>query len=86
MHGTIDMFEAALEASPQDAEIASALGVLYNLSRDWDGAVRSFRHALEVLCPTPALLFCLLHSSSLEGRRRAKGMPNILLCATDPAK
>ena len=42
------MFEAALEASPADAEIASALGVLFNLSRDYDRAVNAFRHALEV--------------------------------------
>eukprot|EP00192_Tetraselmis_astigmatica_P006655 CAMPEP_0117683932 /NCGR_PEP_ID=MMETSP0804-20121206/20753_1 /TAXON_ID=1074897 /ORGANISM="Tetraselmis astigmatica, Strain CCMP880" /LENGTH=738 /DNA_ID=CAMNT_0005494737 /DNA_START=148 /DNA_END=2364 /DNA_ORIENTATION=+ len=46
--GTIDMFNAALEATPQDAEIASALGVLYNLSRDYDAAVQAFRHALEI--------------------------------------
>ncbi|KAL4445746.1 hypothetical protein ABPG77_008945 [Micractinium sp. CCAP 211/92] len=42
------LFEAAARASPQDAELHSALGVVYNLSRQYDDAVAAFREALRL--------------------------------------
>ena len=33
------MFEAAALAHPQDADVHTALGVVYNLTRDFDQAV-----------------------------------------------
>lgn len=45
---TIRMFEQAATAQPQDAELHMALGVLYHLARQYDGAVRAFRKSLEL--------------------------------------
>lgn len=45
---TIHMFERAMESAPAEAEVPSALGVLHNLSRDYNAAVEAFRRALEV--------------------------------------
>lgn len=40
------LYEGAAAASPQDADVHAALGVLYNLSRKFDGAVNAFKAAL----------------------------------------
>ena len=40
------LFEAAAQASPQDPELFSALGVVYNLARQYDDAVEAFRWVL----------------------------------------
>ena len=37
------LFEAAARASPQDGDVYSALGVVYNLARQYDEAVQAFR-------------------------------------------
>lgn len=37
------MFEAAARAHPEDSELHSALGVVYNLGRRYDDAVEAFR-------------------------------------------
>lgn len=37
------MFEAAARAHPEDGELHSALGVVYNLARRYDDAVEAFR-------------------------------------------
>ncbi len=37
------MFEAAARAHPEDGELHSALGVVYNLGRRYDDAVEAFR-------------------------------------------
>jgi peroxin-5 len=42
----IRLYEDAAVASPQDADVHAALGVLCNLSRNYDGAVRAFKGAL----------------------------------------
>lgn len=39
------MFEAAARAHPEDGELHSALGVVYNLARRYDDAVEAFRWA-----------------------------------------
>ena len=39
------LFEAAARASPQDGDVHSALGVVYNLGRQYDEAVQAFRCA-----------------------------------------
>ncbi|KAI7842283.1 hypothetical protein COHA_003924 [Chlorella ohadii] len=42
------MFEAAARAHPEDGELHSALGVVYNLGRRYDDAVEAFREALRL--------------------------------------
>lgn len=42
------MFEAAARAHPEDGELHSALGVVYNLARRYDDAVEAFREALRL--------------------------------------
>ena len=44
----VQMFEAAARARPDDGEIHTVLGVLYNLSYEYPRAVESFREALRV--------------------------------------
>ena len=34
--------------SPEDADVHTVLGVLYNLSREYDKAIAAFRRALEL--------------------------------------
>ncbi len=42
----VRQFEAAAAAAPADADLQVALGVLHNLSRNFDGAEAAFRNAL----------------------------------------
>ncbi|EFN57424.1 hypothetical protein CHLNCDRAFT_21245 [Chlorella variabilis] len=42
------LFEAAARASPGDSDVHAALGVVYNLSRQYDEAVLAFREALKL--------------------------------------
>ncbi|KAK4278517.1 hypothetical protein QN277_016353 [Acacia crassicarpa] len=42
------LFNEAAEIAPDDADIHIVLGVLYNLSRDYDKAIQSFQRALEL--------------------------------------
>ncbi|PSC73938.1 Peroxisome biogenesis 5 [Micractinium conductrix] len=42
------LFEAAARARPEDAELHSALGVVYNLARRYDDAVVAFQEALRL--------------------------------------
>ncbi|GAB4823917.1 hypothetical protein N2152v2_010963 [Parachlorella kessleri] len=48
LSNTARMFESAALAHPQDADVHTALGVVYNLTRDFDQAVEAFRAALTV--------------------------------------
>jgi lipoprotein NlpI len=52
------MFERAMEATPGEADLPSALGVLHTLSRDYNSAVEAFRRGLEVsTAPSICVLF-----------------------------
>ncbi|CAN1354028.1 Peroxisome biogenesis protein 5 [Linum perenne] len=42
------LFEDAAQMSPQDADVHIVLGVLYNLSREYDKAIESFQNALKL--------------------------------------
>ncbi|KAI4321758.1 hypothetical protein MLD38_035105 [Melastoma candidum] len=42
------LFQDASQMSPEDADVHIVLGVLYNLSREYDRAIESFRRALEL--------------------------------------
>ncbi|CAN0922892.1 Peroxisome biogenesis protein 5 [Linum grandiflorum] len=42
------LFEDAAQMSPEDADVHIVLGVLYNLSREYDKAIESFRDALKL--------------------------------------
>ena len=44
----VRQFEAAARAAPGDADLQVALGVLHNLSRNFDGAEAAFRAALSL--------------------------------------
>lgn len=44
----VGLFERGAKAAPGDADIHTALGVLYNLARHYDGAVSEFRAALQI--------------------------------------
>jgi len=45
---TVQMFERAMEVTPGEADLPSALGVLHTLSRDYNSAVEAFRRGLEI--------------------------------------
>lgn len=42
------MFVEASQMSPEDADVHIVLGVLYNLSREYDKAIESFQTALKL--------------------------------------
>lgn len=42
------LFEEASQMSPEDADVHIVLGVLYNLSREYDKAIDSFKTALKL--------------------------------------
>lgn len=53
------LFEAAARAHPEDSDVHAALGVVYNLSRQFDEAVVAFRCGLSLWrepCELSALL------------------------------
>ena len=45
---TIKMFESIGQANPNDADVFTALGVLYNLSKEYHKAEDAFRHGLSL--------------------------------------
>lgn len=42
------LFNEAAHLSPEDADVHIVLGVLYNVSRDYDKAIQSFETALKL--------------------------------------
>lgn len=47
-HQVVRLFNEAAQMSPDDADVHIVLGVLYNLSRDYDKAIASFKTALQL--------------------------------------
>ena len=48
--------------SPSNPEVQVVLGVLYNISQDFDSAIDCFRHAIELSPPDYSLLNKVCHS------------------------
>ncbi|GAQ79926.1 peroxin 5 [Klebsormidium nitens] len=44
----VNMFRAAVREAPEDADLHTVLGVLFNLSREYDLAIEAFRQALQL--------------------------------------
>ncbi|ONM02711.1 Peroxisome biogenesis protein 5 [Zea mays] len=44
----VRLFNEAAQMSPEDADVHIVLGVLYNLSREYDKAIASFKTALQL--------------------------------------
>jgi peroxin-5 len=42
------MFREAVREAPEDADLHTVLGVVFNLSREYDLAIAAFRQALEL--------------------------------------
>lgn len=42
------MFRAGVREAPEDADLHTVLGVLFNLSREYDLAIDAFRQALQL--------------------------------------
>ena len=47
-HQVVRLFNEAAQMSPEDADVHIVLGVLYNLSREYDKAIASFKTALQL--------------------------------------
>jgi Flp pilus assembly protein TadD len=47
-HQVVRFFNEAAQMSPEDADVHIVLGVLYNLSREYDKAIASFKTALQL--------------------------------------
>jgi len=50
VHGmqVVGIFNEAAQMSPEDADVHIVLGVLYNLSREYDKAIESFKTAINL--------------------------------------
>jgi peroxin-5 len=62
------MFLAALQLSPQDAELHQVLGVLYHITGDFDKAIDSFKRAID-LKPDSAQLWNKLGATQANSSR-----------------
>lgn len=64
----VSMYEAALQFDESDVELYKALGVLHNLSHEYDRAAEDFRHALK-LQPEDEKLWNKLGATLANGNR-----------------
>ena len=64
----------ALTSHPRDADVLEALGVCYNASRDYDGAVKCFRTAIEVR-PNNYELWNKLGATLANSQRSDEALP-----------
>jgi peroxin-5 len=70
LEALLGAFRQAAEATPQDADIHSVLGVLYTLTRDYDAAIASFSAAL-ALRPGDYSLWNKLGATQANSNRSA---------------
>eukprot|EP00475_Leptophrys_vorax_P014294 TRINITY_DN2068_c0_g1_i1.p1 TRINITY_DN2068_c0_g1~~TRINITY_DN2068_c0_g1_i1.p1 ORF type:complete len:608 (-),score=176.78 TRINITY_DN2068_c0_g1_i1:674-2497(-) len=64
----LDLFQRAAHENPDDVEIQTALGVLFNISNDYDAAISCFRRCVE-LKPDDASLWNKLGATQANGSR-----------------
>lgn len=67
------LFHEAAQMSPEDADIHTVLGVLYNLSREYDRAIEAFRTALQ-LKPRDYSLWNKLGATQANSARSADAL------------
>lgn len=67
------LFHEAAQMSPEDADVHTVLGVLYNLSREYDRAIEAFRTALQ-LKPRDYSLWNKLGATQANSARSADAL------------
>jgi peroxin-5 len=68
-----NLFQEAARLSPEDSDIHTVLGVLYNLSRNYDKAISSFERALQ-LKPRDYSLWNKLGATQANSSRSAEAI------------
>lgn len=67
------LFQQAAQLSPEDSDVHTVLGVLYNLSRNYDKAIGSFERALQ-LKPRDYSLWNKLGATQANSSRSAEAI------------
>jgi len=67
------LFEEAAQLSPEDSDVHTVLGVLYNLSRNYNKAICSFERALQ-LKPRDYSLWNKLGATQANSSRSAEAI------------
>ena len=65
----------AMEHDPSDAQVHEALGVVYNVSRDYDAAISSFKKALELSSEQSYSLWNKLGATLANANRSDEALP-----------
>eukprot|EP00002_Diphylleia_rotans_P029879 TRINITY_DN6106_c0_g1_i2.p1 TRINITY_DN6106_c0_g1~~TRINITY_DN6106_c0_g1_i2.p1 ORF type:complete len:152 (-),score=32.01 TRINITY_DN6106_c0_g1_i2:208-663(-) len=73
------MYEEAARLSPEDPDIFTALGILFNLSADYDHAIDAFKRALE-LKPEEYTLWNKLGATQANSNRSAEAVESYRRC------
>lgn len=68
-----NLFNEAAQMSPEDGDVHTVLGVLYNLSRDYEKAISSFERALQ-LKPRDYSLWNKLGATQANSSRSAEAI------------
>ena len=68
-----NLFQEAARLSPEDSDVHTVLGVLYNLSRNYDKAISSFERALQ-LKPRDYSLWNKLGATQANSSRSAEAI------------
>ena len=74
MDEVMQLMLGAAQCQPDDADVQVVLGVLYNVSRDYDSAVESFRRALDAR-PDDYSLWNKLGATQANGSKSEEALP-----------
>ena len=77
MDEVMQLMLSAMKVDPADADVQIVLGVLYNVSRDYDSAVAAFRQALNSR-PDDYSLWNKLGATQANGSRSEQALPAYL--------